>query len=61
MKGVARLRSASVSRLAGIAGDSRMGQPAPVLSRFILTHVRRVSRRTETSKYLEENKSTEIP
>ncbi len=34
MKGVARLRKASVSRLAGIAGDSRMGQPVPVLSRY---------------------------
>ena len=26
-KGVARLRKASVSRLAGLAGDSRIGEP----------------------------------
>ena len=32
MKGVARLRKASVSRLAGIAGDSRMGEPARKIS-----------------------------
>ena len=59
-KGVARLRKASVSRLAGLAGDSRMGKP-------ILSHIRiprfigEVSGGTETSKYPEENKSNEIP
>ena len=34
-KGVARLRKASMSRLAGIVEDSLMGKPVPVLSRFI--------------------------
>ena len=39
-----------------------MGKPVPVLSRFILIlKVRKVSRGTETSKYPEENTSTEIP
>jgi hypothetical protein len=38
-----------------------MGKPVPVLSRFILTSVRKVSGGTETSKYPEEKKSTEIP
>ena len=38
------------------------GVPVPVLSRFILIlKVRKVSRGTETSKYPEENTSTEIP
>jgi hypothetical protein len=61
MKGAARLRKASMSRLAGIVGDTPMGKPVPVLSRFILTSVRKVSGGTETSKYPEEKKSTEIP
>ena len=59
-KGVARLRKASISRLAGLVEDSRMGKPVPGhtgTSQFI----GKVSGRTETSKYLEENKSTEIP
>jgi hypothetical protein len=50
-----------MSRLAGIVGDTPMGKPVPVLSRFILTSVRKVSGGTETSKYPEEKKSTEIP
>ena len=61
MKGAARLRKAPMSRLAGIVGDTRMGKPVPVLSRIILHPWRRVSEGTETSKYLEEKKSTEIP
>ena len=61
MKGVARLRKASVSCLASLAGDARMGKPVPGhtgTSRFLIG---RVSGRTETSKYPEEKKSTEIP
>ena len=50
-----------MSRLAGIVGDSRIGKPVPVLSRFILLYGRKVSGGTETSKYPEEKKSTEIP
>ena len=62
MKGVARLRKASVSRLADIAGDTRIGKPGLVLSRVIpLKDWGKVSGGTETSKYPEENKSTEIP
>ncbi len=38
-----------------------MGKPVPVLSRFIPMQIGRVSGGTETSKYPEENKSTEIP
>ena len=60
MKGVARLRKASVSCLASLAGDTRMEKTGPGnagSSRL----VGRVSRGTETSKYPEENKSTEIP
>ena len=59
-KGAARLRKAPVSCLASLAGDSRMGEP-------VLGHTKEprlvggVSRGTETSKYPEENKSTEIP
>ena len=60
MKGAVRLRKASMSRLTGIVGDSRMGKPVPVLSRFI-SQCERVSGGTETSKYPEERKSTEIP
>ena len=60
MKGAARLRKASVSCLASLAEDTRMGKP-------ILAHTRiprecgEVSGGTETSKYPEENKSKEIP
>ena len=59
-KGAARLREASVSCLANLAGDTRMGKP-------FLGHSKKprlvegVSRGTETSKYPEENKSNEIP
>ena len=59
-KGVARLREAPVSCLASLAGDVRMGKPS-------LGHAKEprivgeVSRGTETSKYPEEKKSTEIP
>ena len=58
-KGVARLRKASVSCLASLAGDARMGKP--ILINIRISVLRRVSRGTETSKYSEENKSTEIP
>ena len=60
MKGVARLRKSSVSCLASLAGGARMGKPVPGhagTSRL----VGKVSKGTETSKYLEELKSTEIP
>ena len=60
MKGVVRLRKASMSRLTGIVGDARMGKPGPALSRIIRLW-RKVSGGTETSQYPEENKSTEIP
>ena len=50
-----------MSRLAGIVGDTRMGKPGPVLSRITPVSTGGVSRGTETSKYPEENKSTEIP
>ena len=59
-KGAARLRKASVSCLASLAGGTRMGKP-------ILVHTRipcvsgEVSGGTETSNYPEENKSKEIP
>ena len=59
-KGVARLRKAPVSCLANLAGDTRMGKPAPDhagASRL----VGKGTGRTETSKYPEEKKSTEIP
>ncbi len=59
-KGVARLRDASVSCLASLAGDARMGKPVPGHTGTPRL-VGGVSGRTETSKYLEENKSTEIP
>ncbi len=60
-KGAARLRKASVSCLASIAGDSRIGEPVLVLSQDELSKGSWVSRGTETSKYPEEKKSTEIP
>ena len=60
MKGAARLREAPVSCLASLAGDARMGEPIPGHA-GIPRLVGEVSRRTETSKYPEENKSTEIP
>ena len=60
MKGVARLRKASVSCLASLAGDSRMEETGPGNAGSPRL-VGGVSRGTETSKYPEENKSTEIP
>ena len=59
-KGVARLRKASVSCLASLAGDSRMEETGPGNAGSPRL-VGGVSRGTETSKYPEENKSTEIP
>ena len=59
-KGVARLREASVSCLVSLAGDTRMGKPIPG-NAGTPRLVGGVSRGTETSKYPEENKSTEIP
>jgi hypothetical protein len=61
MKGAARLRKAPVSRLTGTAGDPRMGKPDAVLSRIIPMQIGKVSGGTETSQYLEEKKSKEIP
>ena len=58
-KGAARLRKASTSCLASIVGGSRMGKPN--LHQQVITLVVKVSGRTETSKYPEEMKSTEIP
>jgi hypothetical protein len=61
---VARLRKASVSRRADLAGDSRMGQPARINLRAPQAeHIGLLegTRGTETSKYPEEKKSTEIP
>ena len=62
-KGVARLRKASVSRLAGVTGDARMGKPLRPTSETPGSTLRpgEVSGGTETSQYPEENKSTEIP
>ena len=59
-KGVARLRKASVSCLASLAGDARMGKPILGYTRILYLY-REVSEKTETSKYLEENTSIEIP
>ncbi len=59
-KGVARLRKASVSCLASLAGDARIGKPIPGHTGTPRL-VGGVSRGTETSKYPEEKKSTEIP
>ena len=60
MKGVARLRKAPVSCLANLAGGARMGKPNPGHTGMPRL-VGEVSRGTETSKYPEEKKSTEIP
>ena len=60
MKGAARLRKASVSRLVSVAGDTRMGKPILGYTR-IPRESGEVSGGTETSKYPEENKSKEIP
>ena len=63
-KGVVRLRKASVSRLTDLTGDARIGEPIPMKIGIPLAeHIRLgvVSGGTETSKYPEENKSTEIP
>ena len=60
MKDAVRLRKASMSRLTGVIGGVRMGKPVPAWSRY--TRIARgVSGGTETSKYPEESKSTEIP
>ena len=63
-KGVVRLRKASVSRLTDLTGDARIGEPIPMKIGIPLAeHIRLgvVSGGTETSKYPEEKKSTEIP
>ena len=59
-KGVVRLRYASVSCLTSLSEDSRMGKPALVNTKAFCFY-RKVSGRTETSKYPEENTSIEIP
>ena len=59
-KGVARLRKASVSRLTGVAGDSRMRQLTwshVQVSRIEHIDPMRVTRGTEPSKYPEEKKA----
>ncbi len=59
-KDVARLRKATISCLASLVVDLRMGEPiyfGSYLGRKTLV----VSRGTETSKYPEESKSTETP
>ena len=62
-KGVARLRKASACCLASLAGDTRMGQPSPAKRDYLQSHLKLegASGGTETSKYPEEKKSTEIP
>ena len=63
-KGVARLRKASVSCQASLAGDTRMGQPAGGNALApLVEHIGQVGGTggTETSKYPKEEKSTEIP
>ena len=59
-KDAVRLRKASTSRLTGVVGGFRMGKPVPALSRSTCI-AQGVSGGTETSKYPEEKKSTEIP
>ena len=59
MKDAVRLRKASMSRLTGVIGGVRMGKPVPAMSRY--TPRGGVSGGTETSKYPEDKKSTEIP
>ena len=59
MKGVARLRKASVSRLTGVAGDTRMRQLS--WSHVQLPRIEHIdpmggTQGTEPSKYLEEKK-----
>ena len=52
-------KSLGLGRLAGLAGDARMGKPIPGHT-GIPRLVGGVSGRTETSQYPEEKKSTEI-
>ena len=59
-----RLRKASVSRLTGLAGDARIGEPIPMQIGMPFAEHNRlgaVSRGTETSQYPEEKKATAIP
>ena len=46
--------------LASLTGDARMGKPILGYTRILYLY-REVSEKTETSKYLEENTSIEIP